>query len=66
MKFINACQNQQAWESAVKCLFQEYKKMPPVGFESRPRRLQSRRSNHSTTMPTYFGLLVFFDLQLNL
>ena len=30
LKFINACQNKQAWESAVKCLFHKYKKMPVV------------------------------------
>ena len=66
MKFRKACHKHQAWKSVVMCLSQEYKKMPPVGFESRPRRLHSRRSNHSTMMPTYFGLLIFFDFQPNL
>ena len=48
---MTACKDRQAKESAVKCLSQGLKRMARVGFEPRPCRSQSRRSNHLTTMP---------------
>ena len=54
------CQDHQAGESAVKCLFQGHKRMVRVGFELRLCRSQSRRSKHSTTMLTKQYLFVFY------
>ena len=43
----------QAGESAVKCLSQGHNRMAQVGFKPKTCRSQSRRSNHSTTLPTF-------------
>ena len=45
------CQDHQAGESAVKCLFQGQNRMACMGFEPKPSRSQSGPSNHSTTLP---------------
>ena len=52
LKCRTACQDHQAEESAVKCLSQAHSRMARVGFEPRPSRSQSQRSNHSTTLLT--------------
>ena len=46
-----ACQDHQAGESAVKCLFLGHNRTKRVGFESRLCRLRTRRSNLSTSLP---------------
>ena len=45
-----ACQDRQAGESAIKCLFQRHNRMARVGFEPKLFRSQSRSSNHSITL----------------
>ena len=50
-KIKTTCRDHQAGESAVKCLSQGHNRMVQVGFEPRPCRSQSRRSNHSTMLP---------------
>ena len=60
LKLKTGCQDHQAGESAVKCLFQGHKRMVGEGFELRLCRLQSRRSKHSTTMLTKQYLFVFY------
>ena len=45
-----ACQDRQAGESAIKCLFQRHNRMARVGFEPKLFRSQSRSSDHSITL----------------
>ena len=60
LKLRTDCQDHQAGESAVKCLFQGQKRMVQVGFELRLCQSQSRRSKRLTTMLSKQYLFVFY------
>ena len=47
-----ACQDHQAEKTAVKRLSQGHNEMARVGVEPKSSLSQSRRSNHSITLPT--------------
>ena len=52
MKFKTACQDHQAWNNTVKCLFQGHNRMSRASFEPRPSQSQPRPSKASTTLLT--------------